>query len=118
MEVVSPTWKWRMIVQMRPRVSFGFPSTISSARMFTSRICNPEDKEMQYDVPCMSNAMGRCLLVKCLGNCHDANVKNTKCQENLRKCQQLSNEMFQTQYTCQNNAKYGRCQNLSSKCKK
>ena len=34
----SPTWKWRMMVQMRPRVSLGFPSTMSSPRMLTSLI--------------------------------------------------------------------------------
>ena len=32
------TWKWRIMVQMRPSVSLVLPSTISSARMFTSRI--------------------------------------------------------------------------------
>lgn len=32
------TWKWRMIVQMSPRVSLGFPSTISSPRILTSLI--------------------------------------------------------------------------------
>ena len=36
-----PTWKWRMMVQIRPRVSLGLPSTISSDRMFTKRICKP-----------------------------------------------------------------------------
>ena len=34
----SPTWKWRMIVQMRPRVSLGLPSTMSSPLMLTSLI--------------------------------------------------------------------------------
>lgn len=32
------TWKCRMMVQIRPRVSLGFPSTMSSARMFTTLI--------------------------------------------------------------------------------
>ena len=35
---LSPTWKWRMIVQMRPRVSLGLPSTMSSPLMLTSLI--------------------------------------------------------------------------------
>jgi len=35
---ISDIWKCKMIVQMRPRVSFGFPSTISSARIFTNLI--------------------------------------------------------------------------------
>lgn len=30
------TWKWRMMVHIRPRVSFGFPSAISSFLMLTS----------------------------------------------------------------------------------
>ena len=34
-----PTWKWRMIVQMSPRVSLGLPSVMSSLRMFTSFTC-------------------------------------------------------------------------------
>lgn len=32
------TWKCRIMVQTRPSVSFGFPSTISSDRMLTRRI--------------------------------------------------------------------------------
>lgn len=32
------TWKCRMMVQISPSVSFGLPSTMSSARMFTSLI--------------------------------------------------------------------------------
>lgn len=38
--VAAPTWKWRMMVHMRPSVSLGLPSTMSSHRMFTSLICN------------------------------------------------------------------------------
>ena len=34
---VKLTWKWRIIDQTNPRISFGFPSTISSALMLTSR---------------------------------------------------------------------------------
>ena len=30
------TWKWRMMVQIRPSVSLGFPSAMSSFLMFTS----------------------------------------------------------------------------------
>lgn len=30
------TWKWRMMVHINPRVSFGFPSAMSSFLMFTS----------------------------------------------------------------------------------
>lgn len=33
------TWKCKMIVQMSPSVSFGFPSVMSSGRMFTSLTC-------------------------------------------------------------------------------
>lgn len=32
------TWKWRIIVHIKPRVSLGLPSTMSSARIFTSLI--------------------------------------------------------------------------------
>lgn len=32
------TWKCRMMVHIRPRVSFGLPSTMSSARMLTNLI--------------------------------------------------------------------------------
>lgn len=32
------TWKWRMIVHIRPSVNLGLPSTMSSARMFTNLI--------------------------------------------------------------------------------
>lgn len=34
----SLTWKCSMMVHIKPRVSFGFPSTISSARILTSLI--------------------------------------------------------------------------------
>lgn len=34
-----PTWKCRMIVQIRPRVSLGLPSAMSSFLMFTSFTC-------------------------------------------------------------------------------
>lgn len=36
---VGFTWKWRMMVQMRPSVSLGLPSAISSFRMLTSFTC-------------------------------------------------------------------------------
>lgn len=32
----TQTWKWRMMVQMRPSVSLGFPSVMSSFLMLTS----------------------------------------------------------------------------------
>lgn len=35
---VAPTWKCRIIVHIRPSVSFGLPSTMSSARILTSLI--------------------------------------------------------------------------------
>jgi hypothetical protein len=37
-EIIELTWKLRIMIQMRPSVSFGLPSTISSGRIFTSFI--------------------------------------------------------------------------------
>lgn len=37
-EMKKLTWKCKMIVQIRPSVNFGLPSTISSARMLTNLI--------------------------------------------------------------------------------
>ncbi len=37
--VLHQTWKWRMMVHISPRVSFGFPSAMSSFLMFTSFTC-------------------------------------------------------------------------------
>lgn len=40
------TWKWRIIVHMRPSVNFGLPSTMSSALMFTNFIWNWENNSI------------------------------------------------------------------------
>ena len=42
------TWKWRMMVHIKPRVSFGFPSTMSSQRMFTSLIWGHNTTQSQH----------------------------------------------------------------------
>lgn len=36
LHVQIPTWKCKIMVQMRPRVSLGLPSVMSSLRMFTN----------------------------------------------------------------------------------
>lgn len=49
------TWNLTIIVQMRPRVSLGFPSTISSGRMFTRRIWWKTRKERDNKNPKISS---------------------------------------------------------------
>ena len=44
----AQTWKWRMMVQMRPNVSLGFPSVMSSFLMFTSLTWKQENRKCWF----------------------------------------------------------------------
>ena len=78
-----------MIVQMRPRVSFGFPSTMSSQRMFTSLIWN-----ISFNISILLLQVG-------IKGCPFQLIRSyKKHEENKSKIGQERSSMQQADYQC------------------